>query len=64
MLSSTQVMYTRALPNLNPWAGRHTGYGQRRSFPYYSVYFDDTWHVKPTFTFNLRVGLEPGDAAL
>ncbi len=33
LLSSTQVMYTRTLPNLALGPIRHTGYGQRSSFP-------------------------------
>ncbi|HTX35349.1 MAG TPA: carboxypeptidase-like regulatory domain-containing protein [Bryobacteraceae bacterium] len=55
MLSSTQVMYTRSVPGLNLEAVG-TPATDKDIIPYYSVYFDDTWHVKPTFTFNYGLG--------
>ncbi len=55
MISSTQVMYTRALPNLSPEAVG-TPATDKDIIPYYAVYFDDTWHVKPSFTFNYGLG--------
>ncbi len=55
LISSTQVMYTRSGPQLNlePLGTQAT---DKDIIPYYAVYFDDTWHVKPTFTFNYGLG--------
>jgi hypothetical protein len=55
MVASTQVMYTRKGPQLNlqPLGTNAT---DKSVIPYYSVYFDDTWHMKPTFTFNYGLG--------
>ncbi len=55
MLSSTQVMYTRTLPNLalGPLGSPAT---DKSIIPYYSVYFQDTWHLKPTFTLTYGLG--------
>ncbi len=49
MVSSTQVMYTRALPSLSPLP-IGTPATDKSIIPYYSVYFQDTWHMKPSFT--------------
>ncbi|SPF54390.1 Cna B domain protein (fragment) [Candidatus Sulfopaludibacter sp. SbA4] len=55
MISSTQVMYTRALPALNllPVGTPAT---DKSIIPYYSTYFYDTWHMKPTFTLTYGLG--------
>jgi hypothetical protein len=55
MLSSTQVMYTRALPSLNPLAVG-TPATDKSVIPFYSIYFQDTWHVKPSFTLTYGLG--------
>ena len=55
MLSSTQVMYTRAGNNLAPLA-LGTPATDKSVIPYYSVYFQDTWHVKPSFTLTYGLG--------
>ena len=55
ILSSTQVMYTRAGNNLAPLA-LGTPATDKSVIPYYSVYFQDTWHVKPSFTLTYGLG--------
>jgi hypothetical protein len=55
MVSSTQVMYTRALPNLSPLP-IGTPATDKSVIPYYSVYFQDTWHMKPSFTLTYGIG--------
>src|ERR1022692_2128556 len=55
IVSSTQVMYTRALPTLNPLA-IGTPATDKSIIPYYSVYFQDTWHMKPSFTLTYGLG--------
>ena len=55
IVSSTQVMYTRALPALNPLA-IGTPATDKSIIPYYSVYFQDTWHMKPSFTLTYGFG--------
>jgi hypothetical protein len=59
MLSSTQVMYTRSVPGLNLEA-IGTPATDKSIIPTYSVYFNDTWHMKPTFTltYGLSYNLE------
>ncbi len=55
LVSSTQVMYTRTLPNLalGPLGAPAT---DKSVIPTYSVYFQDTWHMKPTFTLTYGIG--------
>ena len=55
MVASTQVAYTRkgSQLNLQPLGSNAT---DKSIIPYYSVYFDDTWHVKPSFTINYGLG--------
>jgi hypothetical protein len=55
IVSSTQVMYTRALPNLSPLP-IGTPATDKSIIPYYSVYFQDTWHMKPSFTLTYGLG--------
>jgi len=55
LLSSTQVMYTRALPSLSPLPVG-TPATDQSIIPYYSVYFQDTWHMKPSFTLTYGLG--------
>jgi Carboxypeptidase regulatory-like domain len=55
MLSATQLMYTRKGPQLNlqPVGSNAT---DKDVIPYYSVYFYDTWHMKPSFTLTYGLG--------
>ena len=55
MLSSTQVMYTRSAAGLNlePLGTPAT---DKAIIPYYSVYFQDSWHMKPGFTLTYGLG--------
>jgi hypothetical protein len=55
LLSSTQVMYTRSVPGLNllPIGTPAT---DKDVIPYYSTYFYDTWHMKPSFTLTYGLG--------
>ncbi len=55
MLSSTQVMYTRSTNGLTlePLGTPAT---DQSIIPYYSVYFQDNWHVKPSFTLTYGLG--------
>jgi hypothetical protein len=55
MLSSTQVMYTRALPNLSPLPVG-TPATDKSIIPYYSVYWQDSWRMKPSFTLTYGLG--------
>jgi hypothetical protein len=55
MVSSTQVMYTRALPNLTTLP-IGTPATDKSIIPYYSVYFQDSWHLKPSFTLTYGLG--------
>jgi hypothetical protein len=55
MLSSTQVMYTRALPTLSPLP-IGTPATDKSIIPSYTTYFYDTWHMKPTFTLTYGLG--------
>jgi hypothetical protein len=49
IVSQPQYMYTRAGQNLSLQPQGSFMYDQS-IIPYYSVYFSDTWHMKPTFT--------------
>ena len=55
MISATQLMYTRkgAQLNLQPVGSNAT---DRDIIPYYSVYFNDAWHMKPSFTLTYGFG--------
>jgi hypothetical protein len=55
MVSSTQVMYTRSLPNLSllPIGTPAT---DRSIIPSYTTYFNDSWHMKPSFTLTYGFG--------
>ena len=55
IVSSTQVMYTRQLPSLNPLPIGTPATDQSIT-PYYSVYWQDTWHMKPSFTVTYGLG--------
>ncbi|MGA2197896.1 MAG: carboxypeptidase-like regulatory domain-containing protein, partial [Bryobacteraceae bacterium] len=55
MISSTQVMYTRSLPNLG-LESIGTPALEKSIIPYYSVYFQDSWHMKPSFTLTYGLG--------
>jgi hypothetical protein len=49
IVSQPQYLYTRAGQNLNLQPSGSYMFDQS-IIPYYSVYFSDTWHLKPTFT--------------
>jgi hypothetical protein len=55
LVSSTQVMYTRSVNGLalQPLGTPAT---DKSIIPYYSVYFQDSWHVKPSFTLTYGLG--------
>ena len=55
VVSVAQVAYTRSGNNLtlNPPL---TPASDQSTIPYYNVYFTDTWHLKPTFTFTYGLG--------
>jgi len=55
MVSVSQIAYTRSGTNLalNPPL---TPAFDQATIPYYNVYFSDTWHMKPTFTFTYGLG--------
>jgi hypothetical protein len=55
MLSSTQVMYTRTGPTLTPEPVGTPAF-DKSTIPYYSVYWQDSWHVKPSFTLTYGLG--------
>jgi len=55
MVSSTQVMYTRSLPSLSPLPVGTPG-TDRSNIPSYTTYFNDVWHVKPSFTLTYGLG--------
>jgi hypothetical protein len=55
MVSSTQVMYTRALPTLSPLP-IGTPATDQSIIPSYTTYFNDIWHLKPTFTLTYGIG--------
>ena len=55
MIAATQLMYTRkgSQLNLQPIGSNAT---DQDIIPYYSVYMNDSWHVKPSFTFTYGFG--------
>ena len=55
MVSSTQVMYTRALPSLSPLP-IGTPATDKSIIPSYTTYFNDIWHMKPSFTLTYGLG--------
>ena len=55
MISSTQVMYTRAGPQLN-LEPLGTNAINQSIIPSYSTYFYDTWHAKPSLTVTYGLG--------
>jgi len=55
LLSSTQVMYTRAGPQLNLQALGASA-TDKSIIPTYSTYFYDTWHAKPSLTVTYGLG--------
>ncbi len=55
MIAATQVMYTRKGPQLN-LQPLGSNAADKDVIPYYSVYFNDAWHIKPNFTLTYGVG--------
>lgn len=55
ILAATQLMYTRKGQNLalQPIGSNAT---DSDTIPYYSVYFNDAWHMKPSFTMTYGFG--------
>ena len=55
IVSIAQTAYTRTGANLTLNPPNTPAFDQSR-IPYYNVYFSDTWHMKPTFTFTYGLG--------
>ncbi len=55
MISSTQVMYTRALPSLSALPVG-TPATDKSIIPSYTTYFNDSWHMRPSFTLTYGIG--------
>ena len=55
MVTDSQVAYTRSGPNLQLNAPLTPAFDQS-TIPYYNVYFSDSWHLKPSFTFTYGLG--------
>src|SRR3984893_8304710 len=55
IVTDSQIAYTRAGSNLtlNPPL---THAFDQSTIPYYNVYFSDSWHMKPSFTFTYGLG--------
>ncbi len=55
IVTDSQIAYTRsgAALNLNPPL---TPAFDQSTIPYYNVYFSDSWHLKPSFTFTFGLG--------
>lgn len=55
MVSASQTAFTRSGPQLtlNPPL---TPAFDKSTIPFYNIYFSDTWHMKPTFTFTYGLG--------
>src|SRR5580704_15023104 len=55
IVTDSQIAYTRSGPNLalNPPL---THAFDQSTLPYYNVYFSDSWHIKPSFTFTYGLG--------
>ncbi|HLK66979.1 MAG TPA: carboxypeptidase regulatory-like domain-containing protein [Bryobacteraceae bacterium] len=55
LVSSTQVMYTRAGPNLT-LQPLGTSATDKSVIPTYATYFYDTWHARPSLTLTYGIG--------
>jgi len=55
IVNQPQVMYARSSPQLS-LQPVGTAASDRDIIPYYSVYFHDAWHVKPSFTVTYGLG--------
>ena len=55
IVNQPQVMYARSGPQLN-LEPVGTAASDRDIIPYYSLYFYDTWHAKPSFTVTYGLG--------
>ena len=55
MVTDAQVAYTRSGNNLSLNPPLTHAFDQV-TVPYYNVYFSDTWHMKPSFTFTYGMG--------
>ena len=55
IVSISQIAYTRSGANLSLNPPLTPAFDQS-TIPYYNVYFSDTWHMKPTFTFTYGLG--------
>jgi len=55
IVTDSQIAYTRSGPDLtlNPPL---THAFDQSTIPYYNVYFSDSWHLKPSFTFTYGLG--------
>jgi hypothetical protein len=55
IVSASQDAFTRSGPNLTLNPPLTPAFDQS-TIPFYNVYFSDTWHMKPTFTFTYGLG--------
>ena len=55
IVTASQVAYTRSGPSLS-LNGPLTPAFDQSTIPYYNVYFSDSWHMKPSFTFTYGLG--------
>jgi hypothetical protein len=55
IVSASQIAYTRSGPNLTLNPPLTPAFDQS-TIPFFNVYFSDTWHMKPTFTFTYGLG--------
>jgi hypothetical protein len=55
IVSASQTAFTRSGPQLTLNPPLTPAFDQS-TIPFYNVYFSDTWHLKPTFTFTYGLG--------
>lgn len=55
IVTDSQIAYTRSGPNLSLNPPLTHAFDQS-TIPYYNVYFSDSWHMKPSFTFTYGLG--------
>jgi hypothetical protein len=55
IVTDSQIAYTRSGPTLTLNPPLTHAYDQS-TIPYYNVYFSDSWHLKPSFTFTYGIG--------
>lgn len=55
IVTDSQTAYTRTGPNLTLNAPLTHAF-DKSTIPYYNVYFSDSWHLRPSFTFTYGLG--------